>query len=345
MDNKFETGDISDEDEWTNLNANSKHKQNNNKTRKTSNKNKSTKKPSTGGIWPADDFTDSEDEQIERNSVKAQQRVPDIPEGLTEEEINGGFPVLKTTDKSDEDSSDDETQKPKEPEKKTNPYLAHMNQNDNKYSDKLRELHLKRNEARKLNHQEVSAEDQRLKLPANYEARRKRAEWELEEQKSRKEAEELGEDYDKIKLLEETAEDIEIYENRKRKKKNLDPGFSDYAQAQLRQYEGLTKKIKPDMVVYENKKSKLGDLAFPSAHNVMYGGNSKCSEEAIDRMVGDLDKQIEKRAKFHRRRQHHDEADIDYINEKNMKFNQKAERFYGEYTKEIRENLERGTAI
>lgn len=54
---------------------------------------------------------------------------------------------------------------------------------------------------------------------------------------------------------------------------------------------------------------------------------------------------IEKRSKFHRRRQHHDETDIDYINESNAKFNKKAERYYGQYTEEIKQNLERGTAI
>lgn len=37
---------------------------------------------------------------------------------------------------------------------------------------KFRELHLKRNEARKLNHQEVVEEDKRLKLPANWEAKK-----------------------------------------------------------------------------------------------------------------------------------------------------------------------------
>ena len=54
---------------------------------------------------------------------------------------------------------------------------------------------------------------------------------------------------------------------------------------------------------------------------------------------------IEKRSKFSRRRQHFDEADIDYINERNKKFNEKAERYYGRYTEEIKQNLERGTAI
>ena len=42
---------------------------------------------------------------------------------------------------------------------------------------------------------------------------------------------------------------------------------------------------------------------------------------------------------------HDDDADIDYINERNMKFNQKLERFYGKYTKDIKDNLERGTAV
>lgn len=54
---------------------------------------------------------------------------------------------------------------------------------------------------------------------------------------------------------------------------------------------------------------------------------------------------IAKREKYSRRRMHNDDADIDYINERNAKFNQKLERFYGEYTRETKLNLERGTAI
>ncbi|KXJ04233.1 Pre-mRNA-splicing factor syf2, partial [Exaiptasia diaphana] len=68
-------------------------------------------------------------------------------------------------------------------------------------------------------------------------------------------------------------------------------------------------------------------------------------EEAIDRMVGDLEKQIEKRNKFSRRRAHYDDADIDYINERNMNFNKKLARYYDPFTAEIKQNLERGTAV
>jgi pre-mRNA-splicing factor SYF2 len=54
---------------------------------------------------------------------------------------------------------------------------------------------------------------------------------------------------------------------------------------------------------------------------------------------------MDKRAKFHRRRGVNTNGDIDYINDRNMKFNQKLDRFYSKYTKDIKDNLERGTAI
>ena len=40
------------------------------------------------------------------------------------------------------------------------------------------------NEARKMNYQEVVEEDRRNKLPANWEAKQKRVEWELEDHKA-----------------------------------------------------------------------------------------------------------------------------------------------------------------
>lgn len=52
---------------------------------------------------------------------------------------------------------------------------------------------------------------------------------------------------------------------------------------------------------------------------------------------------INKREKYSRRRPYDEAADIDYINERNMKFNRKLERFYGKNTAEIKQNLERGT--
>lgn len=118
---------------------------------------------------------------------------------------------------------------------------------------------------------------------------------------------------------------------------------------------------------YDETKEKLGP-AFYGDRNTILHGLHEDKKEAVDKMVEDLEKQlvfsslifitssmyryppifvfrIAKRERYSRRRMHNDDADIDYINERNAKFNQKLERFYGEYTRETKLNLERGTAI
>ncbi|NXU18810.1 SYF2 factor, partial [Pardalotus punctatus] len=120
---------------------------------------------------------------------------------------------------------------------------------------RFRELHMKRYEACKLNSQEVVEEDKRLKLPPNWEAKKARLEWELQVQEKKKECAARGEDYERVKLLEISAEDAERWE-RKKKRKNPDLGFSDYAAAQLRQYQRLTRQIKPDLEQYEKLKEQ-----------------------------------------------------------------------------------------
>ncbi|XP_016517353.1 pre-mRNA-splicing factor syf2 [Poecilia formosa] len=208
---------------------------------------------------------------------------------------------------------------------------------------KFRELHFKRNEARKLNHQEVVEEDKRLKLPSNWEAKKSRLEWELAEDEKKKECAAHGEDYHRVKLLEITADEAERWE-RKKKKKNPDTGFAGYAEAQFRQYQRLTKQIRPDLQSYEKQREESGEDFYPTSNSLSYGSHVP-TKDGIDRMVEDVEKQIEKRAKYSRRRAYNDDADIDYINERNAKFNKKAERFYGKYTAEIKQNLERGTAV
>jgi pre-mRNA-splicing factor SYF2 len=62
-------------------------------------------------------------------------------------------------------------------------------------------------------------------------------------------------------------------------------------------------------------------------------------------MVAELTDRGEKRKAFSRRRRFHDEKDIDSINDRNEHFNRKIERAFGKYTVEIKNNLERGTAL
>lgn len=72
---------------------------------------------------------------------------------------------------------------------------------------------------------------------------------------------------------------------------------------------------------------------------------AKISEDKIEKMVKELKDQAEKRNSFSRRRKFHEEKDIDSINDRNEHFNKKIERAFGKYTLEIKNNLERGTAL
>ena len=204
-------------------------------------------------------------------------------------------------------------------------------------------ISLFQNEARNQNHNAVVEEDRRNKLPANYEAKKARAEWTLNSEARRKEVAERGQDYDRVKLLTIGADEAERQERRNRRG-NPDKGFADFEQATARQYSRLVKELKPDMDDYTRQRQEMGD-AFYAGNNTIVQGTHKDTPEALDRLAEDVHKQIEKREKYSRRRRHDDDADIDYINERNMRFNKKLERFYGSYTTEIKQNLERGTAI
>jgi len=62
-------------------------------------------------------------------------------------------------------------------------------------------------------------------------------------------------------------------------------------------------------------------------------------------MFTELHFRADKRAKFNRRRPFDPDAPIDYINEKNKRYNTVVERYYGKYTQDIKQSLERGTAV
>lgn len=124
---------------------------------------------------------------------------------------------------------------------------------------KFCKLRLKQNEAHKLNDQEVVEEDKRLKLLAEM---ARKCIWSGNcRRKKRKSSVWRGEDHEKVKLLEISAEDAERWERRE-KRKNPDLEFSDYAAAQLHQYHQLTKQTKPDVESYEQQREKDGGVLF-----------------------------------------------------------------------------------
>ncbi|XP_068202612.1 pre-mRNA-splicing factor Syf2 [Palaemon carinicauda] len=212
------------------------------------------------------------------------------------------------------------------------------------FKARLAKLHTKRNEAAALNHKEVVEEDRLKQMPKNHLKKRERLEAEFREEKRKETVIAEGKDYDRVRMLEVGADEAELYE-RKKRKKNPDLGFSTYEDATIRQYNRLVKNKKVDLEEYEKEKAAVGEDAFYGRDNTIAIGLHKDTPDAIDNMVNDLEKQISKREKYSRRRIFDDDDDINFINERNMKFNKKLERFYGDYTEEIKQNLERGTAV
>jgi len=76
-----------------------------------------------------------------------------------------------------------------------------------------------------------------------------------------------------------------------------------------------------------------------------FAQSSRPSQEGVERMVAELEAAAQRKAKFSRRRTFNEDEDVSYINERNRIFNKKAQRAYEAYTTEIRQNLERGTAL
>ncbi|XP_055693509.1 pre-mRNA-splicing factor Syf2-like [Lutzomyia longipalpis] len=206
--------------------------------------------------------------------------------------------------------------------------------------ERLKKLHDARNQARVQNQQEVIVENNMKKLPANWEARKRKTEWLVAEEAAKDRAAAEGKDYERVKMLGVSVGEAEIALKKKRKG---DGSFSSYEAQTARQYERSINILPP--CIRENYEAKKRSGEEEEDTDPLRHLRPKDSAGAIDNMVEHLQKQLDKKKNFSRRRTHNDDADIDYINEKNARFNRKLERFYGEHTVEIKKNLERGTAV
>ena len=66
-------------------------------------------------------------------------------------------------------------------------------------------------------------------------------------------------------MLNKTAMDLERKEAKKKRKSNADPGFTSWADNTARQYNRMTRDVKPDWERYELEKAELGDDFYGSA--------------------------------------------------------------------------------
>lgn len=208
---------------------------------------------------------------------------------------------------------------------------------------KLFELRLKMNEARKANQTAMVAEKKKMEAPTELRGISKQKWIEERKKKIGKLLDANGLDMTKAYML-DTQETAEA----KYKKWEKDPapfGWDVFNQKSLyNAYKKRTKHIECDIDEYSKMKEADPEF-YREASSLQYGKAPKISEDKIERMVKELKDREEKRTSFSRRRKFHEEKDIDSINDRNEHFNKKIERAFGKYTLEIKNNLERGTAL
>lgn len=129
------------------------------------------------------------------------------------------------------------------------------------------------------------------------------------------------------------------------RKRRVDFGGADEAEEEnederLRNMKGRSRRV--------SRFSKDGeDVAGEDGEDVVYGGAGRVSKQAVDNMVNELEAVEKRRSKYRRRRTFdEDRADITFINEGNRVFNRTLDKHFDKYesVKEIKDNLERGTA-
>lgn len=212
------------------------------------------------------------------------------------------------------------------------------------------------------NLKEVYAERRRQAIDPTMTSKLQRKKAEAEFKLARAEAAEEGEDFERKRAWDWTAEEAERWDRRMEKKKRHvdDVAFQDYTQTARKMYKKQMRELQPDLDGYAAEKAKLlkdgavvetedGELVVVDRDGSFYADadslgfvHNRPKREAVDRLVADLKRAED--ARMGRKRGGEDE-DVTYINDKNKNFNQKLARAYGKYTKEIRDSFERGTMI
>lgn len=213
---------------------------------------------------------------------------------------------------------------------------------------KLYELRLRMNQGRVANNKEVIEEQKRDSDPGyskKMAARRSAEEEKKEEDDKKKDTRSRNSNLPDGK--EYLADTIEYAEQREAKKKKGNPdafGWDVFNQdSLLRAHEKRLKHMQFNQEAYERQKKEIEQ----DGEGLKFAGfGFKPTEEAKDRLGEAMDKKIlEKKKDFSRRRAYNDDEDRTYVNDRNRFFNKKLDRFFGDYTEETRQNLERGTAL
>ncbi|RYO74128.1 hypothetical protein DL766_005565 [Monosporascus sp. MC13-8B] len=285
--------------------------------------------------------------------------------------------AVNSEDTSKADSTEQPATKPEAHDEGKSPTTAPTTNSADKAKERMarfRALQARAKTSSDQNLQEATKESQRLATdPTALTALHRRRD--IAAHKLLKaETEDRGEDFERKRAWDWTAEESERWDRRLRKKAahRDNNAFQDYRAEGVKAYKRQVREMAaPDLERYARDKmaaieraaasggldiveTEDGELVAVDRDGSFYSTadstafvENKPDKAAVDRLVSDLKKAEEVRMRKRRERmaKNGDEGDVTYINEKNKQFNQKLSRFYNKYTADIRDSFERGTAI
>ena len=274
-------------------------------------------------------------------------------EGSHQEESN----VLPATTDQDEIDLDENDDSLEAEEGGDNP--AAPTSKKSKLQERLRKLKMKMNQSRQLNHKEVLSEGERLGSKDAEARYRKQTNRQEKERREREQSKVHAKSLEKLSSVngnttlskkEEKAMMMSGSDSLGHAKWKADVAeknmFSarDYfnPEGQFRNYENNLKSLKSEYLD-TNRRTK-DEFGIPTGES-LDTFQVKREKDGARRLAEELKRRASKTEKRKQKEMEFDSTDVSYINKRNKKFNEKISRNYDKASNEIRQNLERGTAL
>ncbi|KAL3918851.1 MAG: hypothetical protein SGILL_004049 [Bacillariaceae sp.] len=278
---------------------------------------------------------------IEEPSAAAQKEADGNEIDLEEEELEDGDKKLEPNPAED----DNEVELPEDDEEEEPPKTK-----AEALRQRMRKLKMKINQAKQLNKQEVLKEGERLGSVEGAAKARKRqqlqdkkareSEWKARNSKALATAAAAGLDG---KYLVEQA-DSSLKKAMRKEEKAVANQFdiNDYynPEGMHRNYERNLKSLPHASGSFRQDSIDATETFDPTLN----ASDDKREREGARNLANEMKRRIEKQ-KAKRDRLEFEGEDVSYINQRNKRFNQKISRNFDKHTAEIRQNLERGTAL
>jgi pre-mRNA-splicing factor SYF2 len=268
------------------------------------------------------------------------------PENTINKEVDDGSPPMEQTTKDEneleleEEGEEDVEEGPP----KTKAELLRR---------RMRKLKMKMNQARQLNKKEVLREGERLgsvegaakarKRQQTQDKKAKDLEWKERNRKALEVAAAAG--LDGKHLVEQADSSIKKAYKKEKNAAARQFHFKDYHNPQ-----GMHRNYERDLKSLPHAAGVLTDE--PGSTNtagtfdpILSNSDETREREGARNLANELKRRIEKQKARKRDRLEFEGEDVSWINQRNKKFNEKISRNFDKHTAEIRQNLERGTAL